>query len=552
MIDRQSAFEAAVAFHNRTKHHFHRYARSPGSMDWENQPSPFRFHEGTSRVSLPLLKSDPPKAFDGQTGPGPPAGSPLDLASLSGFLELSMGLSAWKAHGDSKWALRINPSSGNLHPTELYLLTPTLAHLKGALYHYSPYDHCLETRLSVPPSVASILDGHFGGRGVLIALATIYWREAWKYGERAYRYCHLDIGHALAALCFSARLWGWRLTVLDGLGDSEMKRITGGDRIQWLAGEEEYTDLIGWVSAASTKTVPNALPDAFITMVGSQPLQGRPVPLGGSPVRWSQIYRTAGILKKPPAVSDTRTGDAGTSHRVPHASFTPSASIIRQRRSAVAFDSKRGISLEQMISILYPTLPFDKSPPFDSRIRTEIDLMVFVHEVDGLDRGLYGWIRNPDHIDHLKADTRQTFFWEKIEKGYPLYRLAHGDFKTIASRLSCHQAIAGDSCFSLMMVGRLEEILQNHPWRYPQLFWEAGMIGHVLYLGAEAQGVRGTGIGCYFDDPVHELLGFSSNNWQSLYHFTIGHPIEDRRIETLPPYGHIDATRWGRFRQLEK
>jgi hypothetical protein len=61
----------------------------------------------------------------------------------------------------------------------------------------------------------------------------------------------------------------------------------------------------------------------------------------------------------------------------------------------------------------------------------------------------------------------------------------------------------------------------------------------VLYLEAEAQGVRGTGIGCYFDDAVHEILGFQDNQYQSLYHFTIGRPVEDPRLETYPPYSHL-------------
>ena len=34
------------------------------------------------------------------------------------------------------------------------------------------------------------------------------------------------------------------------------------------------------------------------------------------------------------------------------------------------------------------------------------------------------------------------------------------------------------------------------------------MIGQVLYLEAEAVGVRTTGIGCFFDDPVHQAMGF--------------------------------------------
>jgi hypothetical protein len=62
------------------------------------------------------------------------------------------------------------------------------------------------------------------------------------------------------------------------------------------------------------------------------------------------------------------------------------------------------------------------------------------------------------------------------------------------------------------------------------------MIGQVLYLEAGAAGVRGTGIGCFFDDPVHDLLGLETGQFQSLYHFTVGHPVEDTRLTTLPAY----------------
>ncbi len=65
------------------------------------------------------------------------------------------------------------------------------------------------------------------------------------------------------------------------------------------------------------------------------------------------------------------------------------------------------------------------------------------------------------------------------------------------------------------------------------------MIGQVLYLEAEAHSLRGTGIGCFFDDLVHQILGFSDNSYQDLYHFTIGGAIEDTRLATLPPYHHL-------------
>ena len=93
------------------------------------------------------------------------------------------------------------------------------------------------------------------------------------------------------------------------------------------------------------------------------------------------------------------------------------------------------------------------------------------------------------------------------------------------------------SCRGLGMIAEFAEPIRQHgAWFYRNLFWEAGMIGQVLYLEAEAAGVRSTGIGCYFDDPVHEALGLADNQFQSLYHFTVGVPVEDHRLQTWPPY----------------
>ena len=65
------------------------------------------------------------------------------------------------------------------------------------------------------------------------------------------------------------------------------------------------------------------------------------------------------------------------------------------------------------------------------------------------------------------------------------------------------------------------------------------MVGHVLYLEAEACGIRSTGIGCFFDDATHRLIGLKGSAWQDLYHFTLGGPVDDPRLQTLPPYQHL-------------
>ena len=48
--------------------------------------------------------------------------------------------------------------------------------------------------------------------------------------------------------------------------------------------------------------------------------------------------------------------------------------------------------------------------------------------------------------------------------------------------------------------------------------------------------VLATGISRYFDDPVHAAFGIVSREWQSFYHFTVGGPVEDGRLSTLPAY----------------
>jgi hypothetical protein len=105
----------------------------------------------------------------------------------------------------------------------------------------------------------------------------------------------------------------------------------------------------------------------------------------------------------------------------------------------------------------------------------------------------------------------------------------------MARTVSCHQDIAATSAFSLGMLGEFETATVDG-YGYRKLLREAGLIGQVLYLEAEAAGVRGTGIGCFFDDAVHQTFGLAGERYQSVYHFTIGTPVVDSRIETGPPY----------------
>ena len=180
---------------------------------------------------------------------------------------------------------------------------------------------------------------------------------------------------------------------------------------------------------------------------------------------------------------------------------------------------------------------------------SRIHLLLFVLRVDGLPSGLYLLPRTPAGAQELMAalapaDERfaQRRPVSDFDSDCPahlglvqLAELGLQELQRLARLLNCHQDIASTSAFSLGMLGEFATAtVDGHGYR--ELLREAGLIGQVLYLEAEAAGVRGTGIGCFFDDPMHETFGLSGERYQSVYHFTIGTPVLDSRIETGPPY----------------
>ncbi|XP_042385337.1 uncharacterized protein LOC121976961 [Zingiber officinale] len=572
---------AAVYYHNRTKHSLTEgYARGPRGLDWANQPNPFLRFLGSP--VLPLLHLPP------QPGDSPlyrslfssfPPPQPFAHDSVSRLLYDSLSLSAWKSTGLSTWSLRVNPSSGNLHPTESHLLSPPIPFpesQKGAsfpfssspfLAHYSPKDHSLQLRASVElPGLP--LDGRF----LILAFSSIIWREAWKYGERAFRYCNHDVGHALAAAAISAASLGWDARLLDGLGHDDLGRFLGLDRsdslppdplpdcptrgrLPWVEAQHPDCALLIFPFAETPPSVDYAALASSFSRFPSLSWLGKPNSLSKDHVCWDVIYKTAEAVKKPPTYA------AGFSVNPFHKSALISPDVykdltvrevVRRRRSAVDMDGVHVMERDTFYQILLHCLPSGASEPGEKqgkqlalpfRVLTwdaEVHAALFVHRVRDLPKGLYFLVRNEEHLDRLKKAMRSEFEWDKPEgcpAMLPLYRLARGDCGELSKQLSCHQDIASDGCFSLGMVARFEPILhEKGAWMYPRLFWETGVLGQVLYLEAHAVGISATGIGCYFDDGVHEVLGLEGLEFQSLYHFTIGKPVVDKRIMSLPAY----------------
>ncbi len=526
-----STAEIVFAYHARTKHRLERYAAGPETLDWDAQPNPFREFADCVRMTLPLTAHQLDTHFSQIYTPNSIRPLPLTIASVSTLLELSVGLSAWKQYGPDRWALRCNPSSGNLHPTETYVLSLNVPGLADGLHHYVSLDHAIEQR-------CWHADDSSGPARLWIGLSSVHWREAWKYGERAFRYCQLDIGHALGAIRYAAGALGWTAKAVDGLDSAALAARMGLDRTEDFAdAEQEDPELLIAIDAhpAAHADLGTSAPDAWQN--GADRWAGHANRLDAHPLyRWPVIDEVSRATH-----GEGITEDASSLSYPPirQESGGRAADIILGRRSAQRFDSKFRMSADVFYHLLDQLMARPVAPWDVWGFAPRIHPVFFIHRVDGLEPGLYALPRHQAAARLLRQAMRADFEWQTLDSApdhLPLVRLLSTDCRAIAKTVSCHQAIAADSCFSLSMLSEFSPVIDSDAWRYRQLHWEAGLLGHVLYLEAEAAGLRGTGIGCYFDDALHELLGLKTTQFQALYHFTVGRPLTDDRIMTLPAY----------------
>jgi SagB-type dehydrogenase family enzyme len=550
-----------LAYHQRSKHHLNAYAASPGYLDWATQPDPFRTFAGAERLALPLPAESLPTPYAALYRPGAVPPLPVDRTSVAILFELALGLSAWKEYRGNRWALRCNPSSGNLHPTEGYAILPAIPGLPAGVYHYGSRDHVLERRCAVAGSGAEGLAVALPPASLLVGLTSIHWRESWKYGERAFRYCQHDVGHAIGAVRYAAAALGWAARLLPDVADAAIVEFLGLARpesVHDLAdADHEHPDALLVVGPpASAQPVAGGGDSVDVrqlrAVLQAARWAGRANPLSPAHVAWPAIDAVAAATWRPepdgggplptapgagaPALEPAREIARGT---------VRAAQLLKQRRSALGFDGKTDLAAETFYAMLDRLLPRPGIPPWDVwPWPPHLHCGLFVHRVYGIPAGLYLLERNPAAHARLSAALARGRPWTRpagCPPTLPLFRLAEGDFREAAELVSCHQAIAADGAFSLGMLADVAESVRGAgAWWYRRLFWEAGLLGQVLYLEAEAAGVRGTGIGCYFDDAFHRVLGLRGEEFQSLYHFTVGAPVDDPRLTTLPGYFHVD------------
>jgi SagB-type dehydrogenase family enzyme len=483
-------------YHESSKHSVESLKRSLHTLDWANMPDPFRHYEGVPLLDLP---ADPPvpetsalQVLNGIRGSTPAVDGPTFLSEL---LFYSAAISASKRIPSTgyRYALRVNPSSGNLHPTEFHFLTQGLTEWPDGLYHYRPSAHVAEQR-----AVGGI---HFNGSSapIVFVLTTIAWREVWKYHDRAYRYCLHDIGHAWQALALAARAVGcdsfatghfpddavasslrlhedeWPMLIIELRGESIPVRQRDIARTVWYGGHA------------------NKLSNERTTYPRVDEIQGS-----------TKLYNWRGIS----AADPTPTGSGAIKLPPQAESRICFGQVARKRRSALDFmGGSQSMSLAQLSAILVVTTRPLLADFSGARF---VQLYLYAHRVDGLSAGVY------------------RFWPERAE----LQEIKSGDQRVVAAGLSLGQDLAGDACVAFSMIGDLVRATRAYGDRgYRDVHFEAGAIGQRLYLAAESLGLGGTGIGAFYDEEVHRYLNVAAEQGSVVYHFAIGYPVADRRIE---------------------
>jgi SagB-type dehydrogenase family enzyme len=138
-----------------------------------------------------------------------------------------------------------------------------------------------------------------------------------------------------------------------------------------------------------------------------------------------------------------------------------------------------------------------------------IQLYLYAHRVDGLEPGVYRLWPERAELEQIKS----------------------GDQRVAAAGLSLGQDLAGNACVAFSMIGDLDRATRAHGDRgYRYVHFEAGAIGHRLYLAAEALRLGATGIGAFYDEEVHRYLNLTPEQGRVVYHFAIGYPVPDFRL----------------------
>jgi len=481
--------KTGAQYHDHSSYDRHRMTGH--MLDWSNQPTVFKKYEGIDPLLLPKDVPLPEKRLSHILKQTDVAGEAeeVTIEDLSRILLVTNGLTARARYADGDFYLRSAASAGALYPTEIYVTAGAIRGLENGLYHFAVRPHGLHPlrKEGTQTCVLRILpDGDIGSPVMTFLFTAIFFRSAWKYRDRAYRYHLLDTGHVAENLILALMALGLPYRVHDDFQDEVVDRFLGLDP------QREVTL-------------------AAISVPG--PSVGRekgPAEIPPLPGKIGEACRVAGLEKDYPVIGEIhRAGARPGSIRLPpqevrHETGLSFQSLdpldralvwpeimdvgeaVLQRRSRRNF-VRSPLSQEAMMPLVDALCRADPGKPGREDFGVPMPHAGFLAlAVEGLAPGFYG------------IDT--------VQKKYGM--IVPGDLGEDMARICLDQSWlknAGAHFLFLADFDLLDRRWGARAYRYAML--AAGRLGERLYLATTAMGLGCCGIGAFYDREAARLLG---------------------------------------------
>ncbi len=489
----------ASTYHNLTS--YNRHAMTPHRLDWGHVPLLQKAYPLLSSTSLP-----PPGTLpDGSLTDvffGKSAGAllpTLGFNHLSAILRLANGITAKRRYGSQTQFYRSAPSAGALYPNETYVAAGTVEGLVPGLYNYQVMDDSLAVLRQGNQILQGVGSALTSGSGKIPAasllITGIFFRSAWKYRVRAFRYVLLDAGHLIENLVLAASAYGVAYSVHYDFDDDAAGHLLGidGKREACLAIINLYTG--GGESPKAPaehqidlQTLSKDLADASRT--SSAEIHYEAI---------QQVY-TAGKTFQP--------GKTRDKHPYPVVRDTPQTWIP-------IHEAGEGADKQNFVQNVLQRRSRRNFVPAPLPTSHALQLMRSLcpsHTHAGDEGRTYGGCMTPGFVAvNIEAFDPGIYLMDTQEKAYSL--VSGQASKEKVARVCLDQEWLKNGSLHFLFMANLSLIdlhLGARGYRYAML--NAGRAGQRIYLTATALGCGACGIGALYDDETRQMLSLNDDS----------------------------------------
>jgi len=490
---------------DRLLNHYHRitgydrHAMTPHSLDWDNQPSLRKIYQGLEGVALAevSLLNDTPFPDVMESLPPAGAGRTMNFEYLSRVCLLANGITARSRQGDSWFYYRSAPSAGALYPNELYLVWPGGPDLEAGVYHVDAHNRRL-TRLRRGGFVSFLRSAcpAFGEevRAVFVVSA-LFFRSAWKYRKRAYRYVLLDGGHLAESTRLALAAAGFSASLAYDFDDAGLNRLLGLEEQR-----EGAIACIGITGPAVPETpgtpAVDPLPDVVL-QAGRVSSREKVYP------EIVTVHADSSVCGPPAVVPGIGPKDIGLEIE----SWQPVSGLFRPQPSSWQMGYTEAVARRRSRRNFVPARlsPVQFGGLLESICRAYLS-PDREHPAGACGTVCTGFLcRNVERLDpgFYLVDP------EKREIGLA----GSGDMTAAMAEACLNQAWLKNAALHFVFMTNLETLDQDlGPRGYRHAMMSAGRLGHVLYLAATAMGLGCCGIGAFYDREAEQILGLNPSS----------------------------------------